>query len=81
MLTGQRRWAGYPIHMLVSVGTGKDVVARRERGGWGLVETFGELMIEFCNQLLLTCFTSCFTGCLLQLVIFRRVDDRVCNQL
>jgi hypothetical protein len=32
--------------MLVSVGTGKDVVARRERGGWGLVETFGELIIE-----------------------------------
>ena len=42
----QRLWPGRPMELVLSVGTGKDEVTRRERGGWGLVETFGEFMIE-----------------------------------
>jgi hypothetical protein len=42
----QRLWPGRAIEVLVSVGTGKDVIARRGRGSWGLVESFGEFMIE-----------------------------------
>ena len=42
----QRLWPGRPIDVLLSVGTGKDVGTRRDRGSWGLVETFGELMVE-----------------------------------
>ena len=42
----QRLWPGRPIDVVLSVGTGKDVGTRRDRGSWGLVETFGELMVE-----------------------------------
>lgn len=43
----QRLWPGRRIELMVSVGTGKDVVSRRdERASWGLMETFGEFMIE-----------------------------------
>lgn len=32
---------------MLSVGTGKDTVSRRDRASsWGLMETFGEFMIE-----------------------------------
>ena len=62
--------------MLVSVGTGKDVVARRERGGWGLVETFGELIIGTATSSLLLALLAALLAayCLLLLTTTRHLQ-------
>ena len=45
----QRLWPNRRIDALVSVGTGKAPYERRDTkrtGGWGLIDTFGEYMVE-----------------------------------